>query len=102
MKIEGASRRSAAPGIQKVGAAEYGGDLCALQRLWSARTKERILGPVATMRIAASSSPISPSPEPREPQRPATRKHPEASYRESPANWQLSHIRLRYALPHRQ
>jgi hypothetical protein len=57
MKIEGASRRSAAPGSQKVGAAEYGGDLCGIQHSWSARTKGRILGPLATMRIAASFPP---------------------------------------------
>jgi hypothetical protein len=103
MKTEGASRRSAAPGSQKVGAAEYGGDLCALQQSWSDRTKDRILGPVAIMRIAASCSPISPSPEGHEPQRPATWKRPEAQEGAShSANWQLSNIRLRYALAHRQ
>jgi hypothetical protein len=59
MKITGASRRSAAPGSQKVGAAEYGGDLCGLQHSWSARTKGRILGPLATMRIAASFPPLA-------------------------------------------
>jgi hypothetical protein len=57
MKITGASRRSAAPGSQKIGAAEYGGDLCGLQHSWNARTKGRILGPLATMRIAASFPP---------------------------------------------
>jgi hypothetical protein len=57
LKITGASRRSAAPGSQKVCAAEYGGDLCGLQQSWSARTKGRILGPRATMRIATSFPP---------------------------------------------
>jgi hypothetical protein len=84
MKIEGASRRSAAPGSQKVGDAEYGGDLCALQQSLSARTKERIHGPLATMRIAASLSPIRPSPEVHE--RPTTSKRPKAKESESPTS----------------
>jgi hypothetical protein len=44
MKVTGASRRSAAPGSQSIGVAEYGDDPCAFQQSWSARTKQANLG----------------------------------------------------------
>jgi hypothetical protein len=98
MKITGASRRSAAPGSQKVGAAEYGGDLCGLQRSWSARTKGRILGPLTTMRIAAS---FPPSAQAWQHKLHAHGPPTDSPRRNSPNPYSLRHHgHLRYPLPH--
>jgi hypothetical protein len=45
MKITGASRRSAAPGSQSVGVAEYGAELCHSQHHLASATKWRIQQP---------------------------------------------------------
>jgi hypothetical protein len=52
MKIAGASRRSAAPGSQNVGVAEYGDDLCESHRREVSRTKARIHSTHRCMRFA--------------------------------------------------